>query len=108
MRALGCRLDSLPRIARGEGSYRYDTTGRRYLDGSGGPAAFSIGHGQFVADRLVIMERPAPDLQTVDYAASRERPWGRRTLMAGLMLAAFAARALMPPGFVPASGLPRM
>jgi len=22
----------------------YDTTGRRYLDGSGGPAAFGIGH----------------------------------------------------------------
>jgi len=28
---------------------------------------------------LVIMERPAPDLQTVDYAASRERPWRRAT-----------------------------
>ena len=32
------------RIARGEGSYLYDTTGRRYLDGSAGAAAFSIGH----------------------------------------------------------------
>ena len=58
--------------------------------------------------QLIIMERLASDLQTVDYAASLERPWGKRTLMAGLMLAAFAARALMPPGFVPASGLPRM
>jgi len=29
MRALGWGLDSLPRIARGEGSYLYDTTGRR-------------------------------------------------------------------------------
>jgi adenosylmethionine-8-amino-7-oxononanoate aminotransferase len=45
MRALGWGLDSPPRIARGDGSYLYDTTGRRYLDGSGGPAAFSIGHG---------------------------------------------------------------
>jgi len=45
MHALGWGLDSLPRIARGEGSYLYDTTGRRYLDGSGGPAASSIGHG---------------------------------------------------------------
>jgi len=43
MRALGWGLDSLPRIARGEGSYLYDTTGRRYLDGSGAPAASSIG-----------------------------------------------------------------
>ena len=32
------------RIARGEGSYLYDTAGRRYLDGSAGAAAFSIGH----------------------------------------------------------------
>jgi len=42
--ALGWGLDVSPRIARGEGSYLYDTTGRRYLDGSGGPAAFGIGH----------------------------------------------------------------
>src|SRR5436190_22657443 len=26
------------------GSYLYDTTGRRYLDGSAGAAAFSVGH----------------------------------------------------------------
>ncbi|NNM62072.1 MAG: aminotransferase class III-fold pyridoxal phosphate-dependent enzyme, partial [Steroidobacteraceae bacterium] len=34
-----------PRIHHGAGSYLYDEHGRRYLDGSGGPAAFSIGHG---------------------------------------------------------------
>jgi adenosylmethionine-8-amino-7-oxononanoate aminotransferase len=44
-RAVGWGMESLPRIARGEGSYLYDAQGRRYLDGSGGPAAFSIGHG---------------------------------------------------------------
>lgn len=44
-RAIGFGLGDLPRIARGEGSYLFDTEGRRYLDGSGGPAAFSIGHG---------------------------------------------------------------
>jgi adenosylmethionine-8-amino-7-oxononanoate aminotransferase len=44
-RAIGFGLDELPRIARGEGSYLFDTNGRRYLDGSGGPAAFSVGHG---------------------------------------------------------------
>jgi adenosylmethionine-8-amino-7-oxononanoate aminotransferase len=38
-------MEALPRIARGAGSYLYDEAGRRYLDGSGGPAAFSIGHG---------------------------------------------------------------
>jgi adenosylmethionine-8-amino-7-oxononanoate aminotransferase len=41
----GWGMAALPRIARGEGSYLYDSAGRRYLDGSGGPAAFSIGHG---------------------------------------------------------------
>jgi adenosylmethionine-8-amino-7-oxononanoate aminotransferase len=44
-RAIGWGMGALPRIVRGEGSYLYDANGRRYLDGSGGPAAFSIGHG---------------------------------------------------------------
>jgi adenosylmethionine-8-amino-7-oxononanoate aminotransferase len=44
-RATGWGMGVLPRIIRGEGSYLYDADGRRYLDGSGGPAAFSIGHG---------------------------------------------------------------
>ena len=44
-RAAGFGLEKLPRIERGAGSYLFDTAGRRYLDGSGGPAAFSIGHG---------------------------------------------------------------
>jgi adenosylmethionine-8-amino-7-oxononanoate aminotransferase len=30
---------------RGSGSYVYDAAGKRYLDGSGGPAVFSLGHG---------------------------------------------------------------
>jgi len=45
VRATGWGVGRLPRIVRGEGSYLYDADGRRYLDGSGGPAAFSIGHG---------------------------------------------------------------
>ncbi len=44
-RAVGWGMGTLPRIVRGEGSYLFDAAGRRYLDGSGGPAAFSIGHG---------------------------------------------------------------
>jgi adenosylmethionine-8-amino-7-oxononanoate aminotransferase len=35
---------ALPKIARGSGSYLYDTSGRRYIDGSGGPAVFCVGH----------------------------------------------------------------
>ena len=34
----------MPRIVRGQGSYLFDASGKRYLDGSGGPAAFSLGH----------------------------------------------------------------
>src|SRR5579871_6223574 len=43
-RAIGFGLEDLPRIVRGAGSYLFDAAGRRYLDGSGGPAAFCIGH----------------------------------------------------------------
>ncbi len=43
-RGIGFGIDNLPRIVRGEGSYLIDDAGRRYLDGSGGPAAFCIGH----------------------------------------------------------------
>src|ERR1700678_4512097 len=43
-RAIGFGIENLPRIVRGEGSYLIDDAGRRYLDGSGGPAAFCIGH----------------------------------------------------------------
>jgi adenosylmethionine-8-amino-7-oxononanoate aminotransferase len=41
----GFGIERLPRIVRGEGSYVFDASGKRYLDGSGGPAVFSLGHG---------------------------------------------------------------
>lgn len=41
----GFGIDKLPRIVRGDGSYVFDASGKRYLDGSGGPAVFSLGHG---------------------------------------------------------------
>ena len=40
----GFGLQDLSRIARGKGSYLYDECGKAYLDGSGGPAVFCIGH----------------------------------------------------------------
>jgi adenosylmethionine-8-amino-7-oxononanoate aminotransferase len=43
-RAGGFGIERLPRIVRGQGSYLYDAAGKRYLDGSGGPAVFSLGH----------------------------------------------------------------
>lgn len=38
-------LHRYPSIHRGEGVYLYDREGRRYLDGSGGAAVSSVGHG---------------------------------------------------------------
>jgi adenosylmethionine-8-amino-7-oxononanoate aminotransferase len=35
----------LPKVAWGKGSYVYDAAGKRYIDGSCGPAAYCIGHG---------------------------------------------------------------
>ncbi len=35
----------LPKVAYGKGCYIYDSTGKRYIDGSAGPAVFSLGHG---------------------------------------------------------------
>lgn len=43
-RPSGFGIESLPRIVRGQGSYVFDATGKRYLDGSGGPAVFCLGH----------------------------------------------------------------
>ncbi len=39
------RTDRLPRAVKGDGSFVIDEHGRRYLDGSGGPALFCLGHG---------------------------------------------------------------
>jgi adenosylmethionine-8-amino-7-oxononanoate aminotransferase len=35
----------LPKVAWAKGSYLYDTDGKQYIDGSGGPAVYCIGHG---------------------------------------------------------------
>lgn len=35
-----------PMIAYGEGIYLYDDSGKRYLDGSGGPLVVNVGHGR--------------------------------------------------------------
>jgi adenosylmethionine-8-amino-7-oxononanoate aminotransferase len=43
-RPSGFGIEKLPRIVRGAGSYLFDAAGKRYLDGSGGPAVFCIGH----------------------------------------------------------------
>lgn len=36
---------NMPKVAWGKGSYLFDADGKRYIDGSGGPAVYCIGHG---------------------------------------------------------------
>ena len=36
--------EHLPKVVRGKGSYVYDATGKQYIDGSGGPAVYCLGH----------------------------------------------------------------
>lgn len=36
---------ALPKVAYGEGGYVVDSTGKRYIDGSGGPAVYALGYG---------------------------------------------------------------
>jgi adenosylmethionine-8-amino-7-oxononanoate aminotransferase len=38
------RDEQLPRVSHGRGCEVFDESGKRYLDGSGGPALFSVGH----------------------------------------------------------------
>ncbi len=36
---------NMPKVAWAKGSYLYDVDGKQYIDGSGGPAVYCIGHG---------------------------------------------------------------
>ncbi|MCA9938946.1 MAG: aspartate aminotransferase family protein [Anaerolineales bacterium] len=46
-----------PMISHGEGIYLYDTTGKRYIDGSGGPLVANVGHGR--AEIVAAMQQQA-------------------------------------------------
>jgi adenosylmethionine-8-amino-7-oxononanoate aminotransferase len=59
----GFGLSDLPRIAHGKGSYLYDQTGKAYLDGSGGPAVFCLGHAHPEVNSAI-----AAQLDSVAYA----------------------------------------
>ncbi len=43
--ALDWQAPALPKVAWGKGCYVYDTAGKQYIDGSGGPSVFCLGHG---------------------------------------------------------------
>ncbi|MDP1575996.1 MAG: aminotransferase class III-fold pyridoxal phosphate-dependent enzyme, partial [Cypionkella sp.] len=35
---------ALPKVTHGRGSYLWDSSGKQYIDGSGGPAVYCLGH----------------------------------------------------------------
>ncbi len=51
-----------PMIARGDGIYLYDESGKRYIDGSGGPLVVNVGHG-----RAEIVEAMTKQAQAAAY-----------------------------------------
>jgi adenosylmethionine-8-amino-7-oxononanoate aminotransferase len=51
-----------PKIAYGEGIYLYDESGKRYIDGSGGPFVVNVGHG-----RKEVVEAMTQQAQSVAY-----------------------------------------
>jgi len=52
----GFGIERLPRIAYGKGSYLYDESGNRYIDGSGGPAVFSVGHAHPEINEAIVRQ----------------------------------------------------
>ncbi|MGL6209482.1 MAG: aspartate aminotransferase family protein [Paracoccaceae bacterium] len=48
--------DALPRVVRGQGSYLYDATGKQYIDGSGGPAVYCLGHANAEVNAAIIAQ----------------------------------------------------
>jgi adenosylmethionine-8-amino-7-oxononanoate aminotransferase len=73
-----------PSIARGEGVYIEDTTGRRYLDGSASAGVVGIGHG-----RTEIWDALAREGRRVDfvYNATFTHPWQEALAQAVLDIA---------------------
>jgi adenosylmethionine-8-amino-7-oxononanoate aminotransferase len=59
----GFGLTDLSRISHGRGSYVYDASGKAYLDGSGGPAVFCLGHAHPEVNAAI-----ARQLESIAYA----------------------------------------
>ncbi len=45
--------DALPKVARAQGAHIWDTTGKQYIDGSGGPAVYCLGHANAEVNRAI-------------------------------------------------------
>jgi adenosylmethionine-8-amino-7-oxononanoate aminotransferase len=47
---------SLPKVVRAKGSYLWDAEGRQYIDGSGGPAVYALGHANDEVNAAVMAQ----------------------------------------------------
>lgn len=45
---------ALPKVVRAKGAYLWDATGKQYIDGSGGPAVYCLGHANEEVNRAII------------------------------------------------------
>jgi adenosylmethionine-8-amino-7-oxononanoate aminotransferase len=48
--------DARPKVAWGKGIYVYDTAGKRYIDASGGPAVYCLGHGNEEVNAAITLQ----------------------------------------------------
>ena len=47
---------ALPKVAYGKGIHVYDRSGKRYIDASGGPAVFCLGHGNEEVNAAIVRQ----------------------------------------------------
>ncbi len=45
--------NALPKVVRAKGSYLWDASGKQYIDGSGGPAVYCLGHANEEVNRAI-------------------------------------------------------
>lgn len=48
--------DALPKVVRARGSTLWDASGKQYIDGSGGPAVYCLGHGNEEVNAAIIRQ----------------------------------------------------
>ena len=46
--------NALPKVVRGKGSTLWDASGKQYIDGSGGPAVYCLGHGNEEVNAAIV------------------------------------------------------
>jgi adenosylmethionine-8-amino-7-oxononanoate aminotransferase len=59
-----------PKIAHGQGIYLYDESGKRYIDGSGGPLVVNVGHGRTeIVEAMIEQARAAAYVHAIMFTS---------------------------------------